>query len=96
MAYLIKLGEQARERPEKKTLLTGVGERRPLLASLLAVLLLASGAVVYQALPHSAVIAKEDPNSAQEVADDGGGSNAIAVNGEVADDSQFSRSAVSR
>lgn len=96
MAYLIKLGERPKERPAPKTLLTGAQERKPLLAALLAVALLSTGAVVYQALPHSVVVAKEDPHSAQEVADDGGGSNAIAANGEVADDSQFSRSAAAR
>jgi len=100
MAYLIKLGERPSARPTPASVLPGwishLQDRRPVLIAVLAVGILSIGAVIYQAQPHSVVIAREDPDSAQEIADDSGRSNAIAANGEVADDSQASRSAYAR
>ena len=100
MAYLVKLGEPHGERrvagTPRASWLGRLRERPTVLIAVLAVGLLSGGAVIYQAIPHSPVIAREDPNSAQEIADDNGGSNAIAANVEVADDSRASRSASAR
>ena len=100
MAYLIKLGERDAATSESRKPIAGarswlaeVAEQRLVIGLLIAVVALSTGVVTTYAFSNrSGVIAAEDPHSAQEVADDGGGANTVSANGEVADDSAASAS----
>ncbi|MGV3721878.1 MAG: hypothetical protein ACO1SX_13275 [Actinomycetota bacterium] len=98
MAYLVKLGEReaAASKSRKpaagaQSWLAEVAEQRWVIGVLIAIVALSTGVITTYAFSNrSGVIAVDDPHSAQELADDGGGANAVSANGEVADDSASS------